>query len=85
MCRCRFRDMLCSNRRKGHRSFWKKPKNEVSKPLFIPLYGKSQVSKNGIILNDSVAEKTRMLSFSDSRQIEIQMVVLQHGHLGKDV
>lgn len=31
--------------------------NEVSKTLFIPLYGKSQVSKQGIILNDPMAEK----------------------------
>lgn len=31
--------------------------NEVNKTLFIPLYGKSQVSKKGIILNDSKAEK----------------------------
>lgn len=30
--------------------------NEVSKTLFIPLYGKSQVSKKGIILNDPTAE-----------------------------
>ncbi len=31
--------------------------NEVNKTLFIPLYGKSRVSKQGIILNDPVAEK----------------------------
>lgn len=31
--------------------------NEVNKTLFIPLYGKSQVSKQGIILNDPMAEK----------------------------
>ena len=31
--------------------------NEVNKTLFIPLYGKSQVSKKGIILNDPTAEK----------------------------
>ncbi len=31
--------------------------NEVNKTLFIPLYGKSQVSKKGIILKDPVAEK----------------------------
>lgn len=29
----------------------------VNKTLFIPLYGKSQVSKQGIILNDTMAEK----------------------------
>ena len=29
----------------------------VNKTLFIPLYGKSQVSKQGIILNDPMAEK----------------------------
>lgn len=29
----------------------------VNKTLFIPLYGKSQVSKQGIILNDAMAEK----------------------------
>lgn len=31
--------------------------NEVNKTLFIPLYGKSQVSKKGIILKDPAAEK----------------------------
>lgn len=31
--------------------------NEVNKTLFIPLYGKSMVSKKGIILNDPIAEK----------------------------
>ena len=31
--------------------------NEVSKTLFIPLYGKSQVSTKDIILNDPTAEK----------------------------
>lgn len=31
--------------------------NEVNKTLFIPLYGKSQVSKKGIILHDPTAEK----------------------------
>ncbi|MGM9631870.1 MAG: class I SAM-dependent methyltransferase [Eubacteriales bacterium] len=31
--------------------------NEVNKTLFIPLYGKSQVSKKGIILNDPTAER----------------------------
>ena len=31
--------------------------NEVNKTLFIPLYGKSQVSKKDIILNDPTAEK----------------------------
>lgn len=31
--------------------------NEVNKTLYIPLYGKAQVSKKGIILNDSVAEE----------------------------
>ncbi|MGN0169136.1 MAG: class I SAM-dependent methyltransferase [Lachnospiraceae bacterium] len=31
--------------------------NEVNKTLYIPLYGKSQVSKKGIILNDPMAEK----------------------------
>ena len=31
--------------------------NEVNKTLFIPLFGKSQVSKKGIILNDPTAEK----------------------------
>ena len=31
--------------------------NEVNKTSFIPLYGKSQVSKQGIILNDPMAEK----------------------------
>lgn len=31
--------------------------NEVSKTLFIPLYGKTQVSKKGMILNDPTAEK----------------------------
>ena len=31
--------------------------NEVNKTLFIPLYGKSMVSKLGIILNDPDAEK----------------------------
>ncbi|MCQ4022448.1 MULTISPECIES: class I SAM-dependent methyltransferase [unclassified Ruminococcus] len=31
--------------------------NEVNKTLFIPLYGKSQVSKKGIILKDPMAEK----------------------------
>ncbi len=30
---------------------------EVNKTLFIPLYGKSQVSKKGLILHDPVAEK----------------------------
>ena len=31
--------------------------NEVNKTLFIPLYGKSQISKMGIILDDPMAEK----------------------------
>lgn len=31
--------------------------NEVNNTLFIPLYGKSQVSRRGIILNDPMAEK----------------------------
>ena len=31
--------------------------NEVNKTLFIPLYGKSQVSKKKVILHDSMAEK----------------------------
>ncbi len=31
--------------------------NEVNKTLFIPLYGKSQVSKKNIILHDPTAEK----------------------------
>ena len=31
--------------------------NEVNKTLFIPLYGKAQVSKQGIILKDTMAEK----------------------------
>lgn len=31
--------------------------NGVNKTLYIPLYGKSQVSKKGIILKDSMAEK----------------------------
>ena len=29
----------------------------VNKTLYIPLYGKSQISKQGIILNDPMAEK----------------------------
>ena len=31
--------------------------NNVNKTLYIPLYGKSKVSKQGIILKDSMAEK----------------------------
>ncbi len=31
--------------------------NEVNKTLFIPLYGKAKVSRQGIILKDSMAEK----------------------------
>ena len=31
--------------------------NEVSRTLFIPLYGKTQVSEKGIILNDPMAER----------------------------
>lgn len=31
--------------------------NKVNKTLFIPLYGKAQVSKQGIILKDTMAEK----------------------------
>lgn len=31
--------------------------NDVNKTLFIPLYGKTQVSKKAIILNDPTAEK----------------------------
>ena len=31
--------------------------NEVNKTLFIPLYGKAKVSKQGIILKDDMAEK----------------------------
>ena len=30
--------------------------NEVNKTLYIPLYGKSKVSRQGIILNDPSAE-----------------------------
>ena len=33
------------------------PMNEVNKTLFIPLYGKSKVSKQKIILDDPMAEK----------------------------
>ena len=36
--------------------------NEVNKTSFIPLYGKSQVSKQGIILNDPMAEKSGKLN-----------------------
>ena len=31
--------------------------NEVNKTLYIPLYEKSKVSKQGIILEDTMAEK----------------------------
>jgi hypothetical protein len=31
--------------------------NEVNKTLYIPLYGKSKVSQQGIILNDPSAER----------------------------
>ncbi len=31
--------------------------NEVNKTLFIPLYGKAQVSQKGIILHDPTAER----------------------------
>ena len=31
--------------------------NEVNRTLFIPLYGKSYVSKRNIILEDVIAEK----------------------------
>ena len=31
--------------------------NEINKTLFIPLYGKSRVSKQGIIINDPDAER----------------------------
>ena len=31
--------------------------NEVNKTLYIPLYGKSEVSKKKIIINDPTAEK----------------------------
>ena len=31
--------------------------NEVNQTLYIPLYGKAQVSKRGIILKDAMAEK----------------------------
>ena len=31
--------------------------NDVNKTLYIPLYGKSKVSKQGIILKDAMAEK----------------------------
>lgn len=31
--------------------------DEVNKPLYIPLYGKAQVSKKGLILHDGKAEK----------------------------
>ena len=31
--------------------------NNVNKTLYIPLYGKAYVSKKGIILHDSIAEK----------------------------
>ena len=31
--------------------------NEVNKTLYIPLYGKAQISKMGIILNDKKAEE----------------------------
>ena len=33
------------------------PMNNVNKTLYIPLYGKSYVSKRGIILNDTKAEE----------------------------
>ena len=31
--------------------------NEVNKTLYIPLYGKAKVSRQGIILNDPCAEE----------------------------
>lgn len=31
--------------------------NEVNKTLYIPLYGKAEVSRKGIILQDPIAEK----------------------------
>ena len=31
--------------------------NEVNKTLYIPLYGKSEVSKKKIIINDPTVEK----------------------------
>ena len=31
--------------------------NEVNKTLYIPLYGKTQISKKGIILHDPMAER----------------------------
>lgn len=31
--------------------------NEINKTLYIPLYGKSSVSKKGIIIKDSKAEE----------------------------
>ena len=47
-------------RRPGLKSIYDQERegmNEVNKTLYIPLYGKSKVSKQGIILNDSSAEK----------------------------
>lgn len=41
--------------------------NNVNKTLYIPLYGKSKVSKQGIILKDSMAEK-----IWESEKFEIQ-------------
>ncbi len=35
----------------------KKYMNEVNKTLYIPLYGKSKVSRQGIILSDPAAER----------------------------
>lgn len=31
--------------------------NEVNKTLYIPLYGKSEISRRGIIINDKKAEE----------------------------
>ena len=36
---------------------WVDEMNEVNKTLYIPLYGKSEVSKKKIIINDPTAEK----------------------------
>ena len=36
---------------------WGDEMNEVNKTLYIPLYGKSEVSKKKIIINDPTAEK----------------------------
>ena len=62
--------------------------NEVNKTLYIPLYGKSKVSKQGIILNDPSAERIweeEAFQWRDNIiEIAINLVIALFAHLDRE-